>query len=504
MILDAREAASSPAEPASLPRRFCHLVWEHELGELREVLEALRRRRDEVLGLWHDLYLVHLGDARSLAQPEFMEIFGEELDSTCDDLLRADLAGFARHVKRTAAILFERGVPFSEVVISLHLLEEAALAVFPDAASRLLRTHQLFDKLGHCRAVLLAGTYFRTHTAFAEARLYELERAAAQLPVAERSHFYGLVGASPVMHDLYQRVEAAGNTRGTVLIAGESGTGKELVARAIHECGSLPRTPFVALNCAALPRELIESELFGYRRGAFSGARGEYLGLFRAAEGGTLFLDEITEMIPETQSKLLRAIQERRVRPVGSTREVPVTVRLIASTNRDPEAAVAERHLRQDLYYRLQANVLRTPRLREHPEDVPLLARHFVAFFNERLQRPTPVLGIEEEALEAMQCYPWPGNVRELANAIESAFTFGPAALIRLVDLPAGIIGARGTAASAPYAAGPGRLATFAEVERNLVRRAIEVAGGNKSRAARLLGISRKKLYAKIAKYGLG
>jgi transcriptional regulator with PAS, ATPase and Fis domain len=302
------------------------------------------------------------------------------------------------------------------------------------------------------------------------------------------------------MRQLYERIEAAAATRGTVLVLGESGSGKELVARAVHECAAAPRAPFVALNCAAIPRELIESELFGYKRGAFSGAATEYLGLFRAADGGTLFLDEITEMSPETQSKLLRVIQERTVRPVGSTTEVPVDVRLVASTNREPEQAMKEGQLRRDLYYRLHVNVLRVPPLRERLEDVPLLVEHFIALFNEKLRPAVPVAGVDDEALAALERHGWPGNVRELANVIEAAFTFGRSEIIRATHLPPEISKA---AARAAPAAAPGAVPTFADAERELIRRALATTAGNKVHAAKLLRISRKKLYAKIAKYGL-
>jgi transcriptional regulator with PAS, ATPase and Fis domain len=302
------------------------------------------------------------------------------------------------------------------------------------------------------------------------------------------------------MRRLYERIEAAGATRGTILIVGESGTGKELVARAIHEVGENPLAAFVPFNCAAIPRELIESELFGHKKGAFSGAAAEYLGLFRAAEGGTLFLDEITEMAPETQSKLLRAIQERAVRPVGSTREIPVEVRLIASTNRDPSEAVRLGVLREDLYYRVQASVLRIPPLNERHEDIPLLVEHFITLFNQKHMRRIPVAGIDDDALEAMRRYEWPGNVRELANAIESAFTFGHDPTIRLEDLPAQVSGASGDSKRSISNLPVG---TFASAEREIIRRALEATSWNKVQAAKLLRVSRKKLYAKIAKYGL-
>jgi transcriptional regulator with PAS, ATPase and Fis domain len=483
---------------ATQPQYF-HLLWDYELEELRGVFEALKARREEVLAHWHHLYVLHFGDTRTLAESEFMEIFGEELDTTTEALLASDIQTFTAHVRRIGERLSERRVPFSEVIVSIHLFEESASTVFPSGSPPTI--YQSFDKLSHCRMIVLTSAYFRAQTALAGTRIQELEREAAQLPPGQRSRFHGLVGASPVMRRLYERIEAAGRTRGTVLVVGESGTGKELVARAIHECGPRPSAPFVALNCAALPKDLIESELFGYKRGAFSGANTEYLGLFRAAEGGTLFLDEITEMSAETQSKLLRALQERTVRPVGSTREVPVDVRLIASTNRDPEQAVETGQLRQDLYYRLQASVLHVPPLRERPGDVARLVAHFIDYFNEKLQRPIPVTGIEEDAMEAMKRYSWPGNVRELSNAIESAFTFGRSAIIGLADLPPSISGQAGEMNLRQVS--QSGVSSYVDAERDLIVRALEMTDWNKARAARLLKISRKKLYARIAKYGL-
>src|SRR5579863_10543109 len=278
----------------------------------------------------------------------------------------------------------------------MHVFEESAASIMPLPDALIPTGHLTLDKLSHIRTIILAETYFRSRSAAAEARILDLEREAAPMGPTHRSSFRGLVGASPMMRRLYERIEAAGATRGTILIVGESGTGKELVARAIHEAGGNPSAPFLPFNCAAIPRELIESELFGYKRGAFSGAAAEYLGLFRAAEGGTLFLDEITEMAPETQSKLLRAVQERAVRPVGSTKEIAVNVRLVASTNRNPQEAVDAGRLRNDLYYRLQAGVIQIPPLRERLDDVAILAEHFIELFNARQMRAVPVTGIQE------------------------------------------------------------------------------------------------------------
>jgi two-component system, NtrC family, response regulator AtoC len=312
------------------------------------------------------------------------------------------------------------------------------------------------------------------------------------------------------MQRLFRRIEAVAATCSTVLIVGESGTGKELVARAIDECGAR-RGSFVPLNCAAIPKDLVESELFGHRRGAFSGANADHPGLLRAAHGGTVFLDEITEMSPDLQAKLLRAIQERAVRPVGSTHEIPIDIRLVASTNRDPAEAARTGQLRADLYYRLQVNVLEIAPLRERSDDIAALAQHFLKLLNERNEGGKFLVGVDAEAMAALQVYDWPGNVRELANTIESAFTFGISATITLDDLPPRIVNAWRAArrtifsstitASEPSAIeSPG---SYAEFERDVIAKALERTGGNKVRAARILKISRKKLYTRIDRYGL-
>ena len=484
------------------PRHF-HLLWDEDLDEMQELFKAIRDRRAEVVADWYQLYSLHFGDARVLSEAEFSSIFESALLRNKNDLLEKNMDRYAEDVRRLGAFLAERGVPLQEIIASLHLFEEAAQKVFPHDHELTLETYAQFDKLSHIRIILLVDAYFRVLSAADGSRLKELEREAERLPDAQRRTFRGIVGASPRMQELYRRIDAAGKTRGTVLIIGESGSGKELVARALHDAGLWSNAPFVAFNCAAIPKDLIESELFGYKKGAFSGANTEYLGLFRAAEGGTLFLDEITEMGAETQSKLLRAIQERAVRPVGSTREVPVDVRLVASTNRDPEEALRTRLLREDLYYRLQANVIRVPPLRERLDDVPLLVEHFIDLFNERLGRPIATEGIEAPALEAMSRYRWPGNVRELSNAIEGAMTFGTGPLIRLEDLPPAISRIEMPKSPNPLAAQPAGVSTFEDTERELILRALQACDWNKVHAAAMLKISRKKLYAKINKYQL-
>jgi transcriptional regulator with PAS, ATPase and Fis domain len=482
------------------PPRYFHLLWDEDLDELHDVLVAVRDRRSEVVKVWYELYQLHFGDRRALSEVEFRNIFEPALLHNQNYLLKKDMDGYARGILKLGEELAEHHVPLQEIIASLHLFEEAAQAVFPKEPPPSTDVYNKFDKLSHIRIILLVDSYSRSQWANAATRIHALELEAKYLPPEERTRFHGLVGKSPAMRELYGRIEAVGRARAIALVVGESGTGKELVARAVHECSPNPNAPFVPLNCAALPKELIESELFGYKRGAFSGATSEYLGLFRAADGGTLFLDEITEMNPDTQSKLLRAIQERRVRPVGSSAEVAIDVRVIASTNREPEQALQDRQFRQDLYYRLQASILRVPPLRNRMEDIPLLVQHFIDLFNQKLVRPTQVVGIADDALAALREYPWPGNVRELSNAIEAAFIFGRSPMIELANLPPAISGKRGSiGGNAPNVA----VGTFAEAERDIIARALEMAGGNKVHAARTLKISRKRLYAKIEKYGL-
>jgi DNA-binding NtrC family response regulator len=507
----AQRPRESQFQPSDRSIGILSFLTEQDLSDLRPLLQTVSPRIMDLVANWYQLYKLQYHDHHSLSEPEFQQLFGISLLKSTRALLDDRLGEYASEVRRLGVALAEREVPFEEVAL-VHLYWTMGMRIFADSGSLQPPVYRAFEKLNYVRMTLLGEAYFRYWSAEQGVRLSEVEREAARLPPEERNHFHGLVGASVTMRALYRRIESAGQTRGTVLIVGESGTGKELVARAIHECGADAGAPFVALNCAALPSHLIESELFGYRRGAFSGANADYLGLFRAAEGGTLFLDEITEMSAETQSKLLRAVQERKVRPVGATSELAVNVRLVASTNRDPDSAVRTGHLRQDLYYRLQASVLLVPPLRERIDDVPLLTDHFIRIFNERIPQREPVTEIEQAAMEAMKRHSWPGNVRELSNVIEGAFTFGTSAVIKVEDLTTlsgGTITAplrndEGVAAPDGVAqVEPASRARFDEMECDLIRKTLEKTGGNKSRAAQLLGISRKRLYSRIERYGL-
>ncbi|HVI09468.1 MAG TPA: sigma-54 dependent transcriptional regulator [Candidatus Binatia bacterium] len=306
----------------------------------------------------------------------------------------------------------------------------------------------------------------------------------------------GIVGRSIEMEKLYRIIAKAANSSHPVLILGESGTGKEMVARSIHYSGPFHDKPFIPVDCGSLVPTLIESELFGYVKGAFTGASQAKDGLLAIAEGGTLFLDEVGELPIDLQAKLLRAIQEKEIRPVGSTKRVPINVRILAATNRVLEQAVTEGSFRRDLYFRLNVLSLRIPPLRERREDIPLLITHFM----ERAARASGQEKIlTDDALKAMLAYDWPGNVRELENCLERtcAFTSGP--LIHVADLPSAIAGAHVPTPANGHSLS--RIVPMAELEKQTILSAIAELHGDKLQAARLLGIGKTTLYRKLKDY---
>ncbi len=315
---------------------------------------------------------------------------------------------------------------------------------------------------------------------------------------------HGIVGQSPAMKGVLELVRRIAPTRTTVLITGESGTGKERVARAIHEQSERHGHPFLVVNCGALPEALMESELFGHEKGAFTGATGRSRGLFREADGGTLLLDEVGELPASLQVKLLRVLQERKVRPVGSAHEVPVDVRLLAATNRDVEADVDSGRFRQDLYYRLNVIRMGLPPLRERQEDIALLAERFVERFASEMNKD--VVGFTNDALRALVKYPFPGNVRELENVIERAVALAGSRAIGLGDLPpevSGMAGAPGPSLLSLPDSGCQLDEVMNEVERRLLLEALERTGGVRKAAARLLGITFRSFRYRLAKYSL-
>ncbi len=308
-----------------------------------------------------------------------------------------------------------------------------------------------------------------------------------------------MIGQSQEMQQIYRVIEQAGPTNASVLVTGESGTGKELVAQAIHNASTRKNAPFVAVNCAAIPDALMESELFGHERGAFTGALTRRQGCFELADRGTLFLDEIAEMTAAMQAKLLRALQERRFRLVGGTEEKSVDIRVIAATNVDTKKAIADGKLREDLFYRLNVIGIHLPPLRERTDDIPLLVDAFIREFASANQKP--VVGADAAAMDRMMRYRWPGNVRELRNVIERGVIIARGTLLTPADLP----GLSEVPAAAPQLP-PGALApgmTVDEMERKLIDVTLAHTGGNKTKAAALLGISVKTLHNKLKAAGL-
>ncbi len=331
-------------------------------------------------------------------------------------------------------------------------------------------------------------------------RVWELNRENRLLKhrLRERFGYEGLVGNSTVMLKLKETIAQVGPAEATILIQGETGTGKEIVARAIHHHSLRCAGSFVPVDCGAISETVIESELFGHVKGAFTGAHVSTLGLFRSADGGTIFLDEIGDLSPAIQVKLLRTIQEREVRPVGDSRAHPVNVRILGATHRDLHREVAEGRFREDLFFRLNVLTLNVPPLRDRGEDVALLAR----FYLKRFAAPgSPVRGISPAALGLLQRYRWPGNVRELENVIRRAMALGGLETIRPEDLPESI---RPRGAGAECAPGPAAGDSLQAYEMAAIRNALEKCGNNRSRAARLLGIGEATLYRKIKRYRIG
>jgi two-component system, NtrC family, response regulator AtoC len=323
-----------------------------------------------------------------------------------------------------------------------------------------------------------------------------------------------IIGESPQMQEVFKIIDKVADTPSTILITGESGTGKELVATALHGASGRRDKPFIKINCAAIPATLLESELFGYERGAFTGAVTSKPGRFELADGGTLFLDEIGEIPVEMQVKLLRALQESEFERVGGIKTTRVDVRLVAATNRDLQQEIEAGRFRKDLYYRLAVVPILLPALRERRSDVPMLAQHFLEKYNRKLNKR--IEGIAEDAMALLQSYPWPGNIRELENLMERVLLFADGPLITARDLPEPVrqgAAAAGAAAAFPalHAAetpGEGGLKDIirikaAELERDLIAKALEETGGNVTRAAKLLQISRKSLQTKMKEFGL-
>jgi two-component system, NtrC family, response regulator PilR len=395
-----------------------------------------------------------------------------------------DLLKFTKEISPNSFFLLITGVPTVETAIA---------AINSGADRYVIKDHELVDQLR--RAVKEVS----------ESLKWKKEAGYLRRELRRLTGLDNIIGQSPKMRAIFDLIQTIAPQTSRVLITGESGTGKELVARAIHENSLRSQAPFITINCGAFPETLLESELFGYMKGAFTGANENRQGLFQAAHGGTLFMDEIGNMSLTMQVKLYRVLQEGKVRPIGSTDEVDVDVRIIAATNKDFEKEIAEGRFREDLYYRLSVIPIQLPALRERREDIPLLARHFLERFRKSMEKP--VEGLSPEAVRRLEAYDWPGNVRELENTMERAVALETGSEISLRVLPDRIAGysasvASGTGGSAevPFPVeGIDFEKQIAETERRYLQGALEKAGGVRTKASDLLKISYRSFrhYAK-------
>ncbi len=378
----------------------------------------------------------------------------------------------------------EMGDPITTVILTAQGTVETAVEAIKQGAYDYLTKPVDLQRL----KILLSKIIERNAT------LREVRVLRRQL--REHGTFGAMVGNSAEMRKIYQIIEHAAPTNASVLISGESGTGKELVAQTIHKLSPRANAAYVPINCAAIPDTLLESELFGHEKGAFTGAIERRQGCFELADHGTLFLDEIAEMTPATQVKLLRVPQERSFRRVGGKSEQAVDIRVVAATNQDPPTAVKEGKLREDLYYRLNVFEIKLPPLRDRKDDLPLLIQGFINEFNARNGRS--VAAVDPGALAILEAYSWPGNVRELRNVIERATIVAEGRFIQEKDLP--LLSGTGRAGQAASAAVPGLVPgmTVEKAEQELIRLTLQHTGGNKTRAAELLGISLKTLHNKL------
>jgi two-component system response regulator HydG len=438
------------------------LVADDELGVRESVSRALRREGFDVLAAEDG--------AGAL----------EMLRRSCVDLVIADLRmpGLdGLELLRAAKLLFPE---VEVIVLSGHgTVEEAVQAMKEGAYDFLTKPFQ--------RAQLV-----RTVRQALERRALVLENRSLQRRLDELVGAGEIIGESPAIRKVLALVKQVAPASATVLIHGESGTGKELVARALHEGSPRRGRPFIKVNCAALPETLLESELFGYERGAFTGALARKEGRFELADGGTLLLDEVGDLSVATQSKLLRVLQEGEFERLGGTKTEKVDVRIVAATNQDLALLVKERRFREDLFYRLNVITIEIPPLRERVEDIPLLAQHFLRLYAARNHRE--VGGFTEAALERLRAYPWPGNVRELEHAVERAVILARGAVIDVSDLPPAVSQAEPAARIVSIPIGM----PLDEVEQRLIEETLKLTKGNKELAAKLLGIASRTIYRKL------
>jgi len=434
--------------------------------------EEMRSALEEALTLWG----YQASTARSGAEG-LERLRGQAIDVALVDVRMAEMGGLQllREIhRRDASIQVVIMTGYPDVETAVQALKHGACDYLPKPLD-----------LGQLPRLLEVLT---------EQRRLRRDRSAFRAPRRESPAGRRLVHASPGMEQVMKAVAKTAPTDSPILIEGESGTGKELVASAIHDLSLRREGPFIPVDCTAIPGDLLESELFGHVRGAFSGAVADTLGLVRSAHGGTLFFDEVAELPIELQGKFLRFLQEKQIRPVGSTRTHSVDVRIIGATNRRLDEAVKAGSFRQDLFYRLNVVRIVIPPLRERKVDIPALTDHFIEQFNRRFQRA--VKGVAPDAMAALMAYDFPGNVRELENLLERAYALGAHEVIAPADLPP-------LSSPPPEALSLEDMPTVAQAERRLILRALQVSGKDRDRAARILGISRRTLYRRLKHYGV-
>jgi two-component system response regulator HydG len=459
----------SPAEPQTRPQRV--LIVDDDEGHAEALAE----------GLEVDGFACRIAPSGKAG----VELASEQsFDAVLTDLVMHDLSGIevlkeVRRLQPDAAVLLITG----------HGSLETAIDAMREGATDYLQ-----------KPVRLAELRARLSRAL-EAHRLRRENVELRRQIDKRFGFEGIVGHSPAMQRVFEILGQVSGTNATVLVLGESGTGKELVARAIHANSPRSARRFVAVNCAALSEGLIESELFGHVKGAFTGAVAAKEGRIVYADGGTLFLDEVGDMPLATQAKLLRVLETREVQPVGGNSLQRVDIRLVAATNRDLRRMVREGTFREDLLFRLQVVAVELPPLRQRAGDVPLLMEHFLVELS--AQHGRAVRGIAPEARAALVRYEWPGNVRELRNVVENMVLLARGDVLELEDVPESV--RQGGEAAGQRAEGY-RLAgrSLAEVERDLIEADLDLAGGNREKAAKILGIGERTLYRKLKEYGLG
>jgi two-component system, NtrC family, response regulator PilR len=462
-------------------REMAHILVVDDEKSICELLEITFRKEG------HRVEIAHSVDAAK-----------RKLESSLYDIIISDvrmpgatgveLLKFTREIAPDSYFVLITGVP---------TLETAIAAANEGANRYVIKDHDLVDQLRAAVREVSENLRWKKEAGYLRRELRRL------------TGLDNIVGQSPKMRAIFDLIQTIAPQSSRVLITGESGTGKELVARAIHENSPRAATPFITINCGAFPETLLESELFGYVKGAFTGANENRRGLFQAAHGGTLFLDEIGNMNLAMQVKLYRVLQEGKVRPLGSTEEIAVDVRVIAATNRDLEKAIASGEFREDLFYRLSVIPLHVPALRERREDIPLLARHFLENFRKRMEKP--IEAISPQAMSRLETYDWPGNVRELENTIERAVALESGPEISSAVLPDRMSGASfasvmlpGDASSFVFPAqGIDFDGVIAATEKRYLQAALEKSGGVRTRAAELLKISYRSLRHLAKKHSL-